>query len=183
MGRPISRKYTAKEVDRGLLAVAFCGGNQARASRILKEQGLDISRRLLHKWVNEIHIERYFELAAAHHREIEDTIIVDMRQKVVAYGALEAQAIEESAKQLAAGTVKDASTVARNAAVGKGINNQNLLVLSGRPSEIHETRSSDDLVRSLQRALSVDGSAEEIPPTTQQLEERNSHATHRRKAS
>ncbi len=61
--------------------------------------------------------------------------------------------------------VRDPATLARNAAVTKGINVDQVLRLSGRPTVIAEHRNADDLLDCLAKKLGLTFEAEPVDAT------------------
>jgi hypothetical protein len=77
------RKWSIEERDTALLTVAACGGNSAKASAMLKQQGISIQPRALRMWRESQFAERYIELASEHGRAIEKVAEVKMRETII----------------------------------------------------------------------------------------------------
>lgn len=164
--KPARRYFTPEEVDAGLMMLAFCGGNSGEASRRLKEQGYNLSDRVLRKFRSTTYPERYAELHRTRAQEIEDVIVTKMRETALQAADVQQRALEKTVEQLDNGELRDASTAARNAAVVQGIATDKLLTLTGRPTTVVEHRDAEDVLRGLAQrfpGLIVEGTAEEDP--------------------
>jgi hypothetical protein len=148
----LSRKYTPEEVERCLLELALVGGNSNAASeRLNEEAGIDISPRLLRLWRGELHARRYQELLSENAREIEETIIAECRETAVLAAMVERAALQLTLEQIKSGKIRDPSAAARNAGATKGVNIDKMLTLSGRPTQIIEQSSPDEMLAALLR--------------------------------
>ena len=56
--------YSQPEIDRGLMALAYCNGSSRRAERFLDKQGERISEATLRRWREDLYPARYSELKA-----------------------------------------------------------------------------------------------------------------------
>jgi len=84
-------------------------------------------------------------------------VLVDgARTSALLAARLEQAALEAAVEQVEAGEAKDPATVARNAAVTKGINVNPVLKLTGRPTVITEYRNADDILDSLFKRLGIE---------------------------
>jgi hypothetical protein len=145
------RKWSIEERDTALLTLAACGGNSAKASAMLKQQGIGIQPRTLRKWRESQFAEHYIELAAGHGRAIEKVAEVKMRETILQAQDVQMQGLEAAAEQLKTGEARDPSAVARNAAVVGGIGLQHLLPYTGRPSAIVQHDSAEAILKRLQQ--------------------------------
>jgi hypothetical protein len=73
---------------------------------------------------------------------------------------------------------KEIAAAARNLATSKGINVDKLLTLTGRPSQISETRNADELLRKLEtlKVKSIQSTATETPNSGLRAQTRTSNA-------
>ncbi len=94
-------------------------------------------------------------------------LIEGARSSALLAARLEHAALERAISQMldTDHDVRDAATVARNAAVTKGINVDQVLKLSGWPTVIAEHRNADDLLDSLARKLGLTLEAEPVDAT------------------
>jgi len=145
MGRSL-RSYDAELIDRGLLMLAVCAGDAAQAHRRLAADGHDVPERTLRAWKTDTHPQRYVDLQAAHSAKLEGVLIEGARASALMATRLEQAALQLATEQVEAGEARDPATIARNAAVAKGINVDQVLKLSGRPTVVAEVRNADDLL-------------------------------------
>src|SRR4051794_18640706 len=95
-----SRNYTPAQVDLGLLALATYG-SAVQASKILRAQhGLAISPRLLNKWRQTTHAERWVELSNRHGREIQARHSAQLRDLIGRLTSAQMLAVEQAIAQL-----------------------------------------------------------------------------------
>lgn len=162
--------YTQAEREAALVQVVRLGGNQARALKVLKRQGIKIPARTLCEWVetNSETIERLRE-------ELGPQINAEMAEMhqglAIATGEIEAEAVEAIRKRLKAGEgdLKDLSAVQQRAAVGTGIHGEKHLLFTGQPNHITRTEDASGVLKRLKargwdfegEAVEVDGAAVE----------------------
>ena len=85
-------------------------------------------------------------------------------------GEAEREAIAKARGQLKNGSIRDASTAARNFSVTKGIALDHSLKQRGEPTVIHEHRQVDDILARLKKlapTVFVEGEAEEMSPVSE----------------
>jgi hypothetical protein len=155
--------YGPEQIDKALLAYAACGANAAKACRLLKERGIGVHPKTLTQWAEGRYADRYMEIHAKHGQQLDRVLAQETRDIALRASQVERLAVDETEKELKAGTVKDASAAARNMAVVKGVATDKLLTLTGRPAQIVEHRSAQDLVKKLEALGVVDSTAEEEP--------------------
>jgi thioesterase domain-containing protein len=131
-----SSKYTPEDIERGLFALAVCG-NAAAAARQLKAQGHGVPRQTLLDW-KVARAERFREIANKHTQEIREVIAQEQIEIAHAAGEAEREAIAKARGQLRDGSIRDASTAARNFSVTKGIALDHSLKQRGEPTIVHE---------------------------------------------
>lgn len=163
------RTYTPLEIDTALLVLAMSGRNCGMASRRLKDEGIDVSRRTLNQWKNYTHAGRYLEIEHEHAPSVERQMVNTARAIVTAANEGTLEAIEASREQLRKGDAKDPSTVARNLATAAGIQTDKMLILSGRPNEIYGTEDLEAALNRMAQRLNlpqtVDSTAVEYQPS------------------
>jgi len=118
------RTYSTEDIDRGLSAVAFFGGNSRKAHSVLKAQGLEIPRSTLRDWATKTRTERYAELRASVLPEIHAAAAEKHRALAERAMEVEAKAIDRVEEELPNLPARDVSTAARNLAVEAGIHRQ-----------------------------------------------------------
>jgi hypothetical protein len=167
LGRTVAhRKYTPAEEERALCVLAITGNAEA-ARRQLAAQGLDIPARTLRAW-RLTHADRIRELTNKHLAQVREVIAGDLQRTAMEAGEVEREALAKTRKQLKDGTIKDASTAARNASVSKGISLDHMQKMRGEPTQIVEHRHAAEIIADLQkrfpRVVYVEGEAHEVRP-------------------
>jgi hypothetical protein len=166
---PKQREYALEDIERGLTALALCGGRLRQAS-----ERSGVPEGTLRYWADTSHHERYLEITTQVAGKVEDVIVQEARETASLAAQLERSALEAAQAQIDAGQAKDPSQVAQRASTVKGINVDKLLQLTGRPTHIVENRTADELLRKLGTALPgliVEGTATEIPTDAEQIEQ------------
>lgn len=159
---PVTRtKRTEQEIDAALTAVALCGGRVSRAHEQLKVAGFNVPYDTLVQWVSMRFPNRYRHLAEQVAPQIEKSMVATARAAAMRSFEVAGEAVELEAQRLAAGDVKDAAASSRNLATTGGIMTDKMLLLDGRPTQISEQRSMDDVLRSLAAKGFIDGTATE----------------------
>jgi hypothetical protein len=158
----VKTSRTEEEIDRALLTVAMCGGNQKRAIAQLAAAGFEeLPPSTLSDWVTTRFPERYQALCLKYGPEIERRMITGLRRVAARSFEIAGEAIELEYTRLAAGDVKDAAASSRNLATTGGIMTDKMLLLDGRPTAIHEQRSAEDVLRALDAMGFIEGTATE----------------------
>jgi hypothetical protein len=159
MGAP---RHDPETIELALTTLALAGDSPTKAAAVLADGGIRVSRRVIAGWRDKFP-DRYAHIRDVRAREIERSVVHKARALAEQYSDLEQELITEIRAQMAAGTLKDASTTLRNIAVSKGIAIDKMLVVDGRPNQIAEHRSVDDDLRELARMGFVDTTATEEP--------------------
>lgn len=145
--------YSQKEIDLCLQALVAWAGNSPAAVRYLTsiaEPGQRVpSYATLLEWSRTKHWERYEQIREEMSSLRERTIVNDMRD--AAGEAIEVQriAVEKAKERLEAGKDDDPGRTAANLARTASANTDKLLSLSGRPTQITESRDAAQVLRSL----------------------------------
>jgi len=160
--------------DRALLVLAACGGSPSRASKMLREEGIDISPQTLRAWRERKYAERYMELMQQHAPQIEAMMVTTLRESVLRGAQVYVGVVAELEQKLLSGELAEASPqqLARmladlSRATAGSLDR--MLTLTGRPQSITERRSIDELLRRedvrrwLAHYLGQQGTAEELP--------------------
>jgi len=159
---PVTRtRRTEAEIDQALTAVALCSGRVSRAREQLLAAGVDIPERTLRTWVVDLFPNRYQAAAERYAPQIERLMITQLRAGATRGFEASTAAMELEMQRLAAGEVKDAAASSRNLATAGAIMADKMLLLDGRPTQISEQRSMDDVLRSLAAKGFIDGTATE----------------------
>lgn len=164
--------YTPAQVDQGLLALILYG-SAVKASEALKAAGKRIPEQTLRDWRHK-HADRLAELHDQYAPQLEAEMIRQQRAIALAAQTVAFQAVEQTAQDLADGTVKDASSAAKNLQTTAAIATDKFLALTGRPSTITEHRSVDELTRKLEQLGVIEATATEEPLALQPTSEARS---------
>ena len=166
MGRAL-QAYDTATIDRGLLMLAVCAGDSAQAHRRLAADGVHVPERTLRDWKTHVTLSASRRCSAATAPSWRTSSSTEPWSAALLAARLEHAALERATEQMLDPDheVRDPATVARNAAVTKGINVDQVLKLSGRPTVIAEHRNADDLLDSLAKKLGLTFEAEPVDVT------------------
>lgn len=154
-------QYGPEVIDMALLTVAMCG-SIAEATRQLKVEGINVHERTVSDWRTK-YPNRYRDLAERHRSTIEQALIGKVRGLVMRSAEVANDAVELEARRVKKGEVRDPSTTVRNLATSIGIWVDKILLLEGRPTHIHENRSSEEVLQGLVAKGYVESTADELP--------------------
>jgi hypothetical protein len=142
-------KYTDAEVDQILTAVIRHDGQIETAVRELEADGIGVHANTIKRWLEYKHLDRYNDLRQKYADDVEADLIHQYRK--VSRQAVDVQslALEKAIERLETGKDKDPSRTAVNAATVADKMTTKMLSLSGRPTQIHETRNPLEIMRSL----------------------------------
>lgn len=146
---PDSPKYNELEITTCLVALAAWAGNAKAASSYLENQkDIRIPASTLNQWKLRFS-ERYDKIRSTHQNELEGRMVHEMRE--VSGLALDATrlAVEKAVARLEANKDEDPGRTAANLARVSQSSTDKMLSLSGRPTQITETRNAADILRSL----------------------------------
>jgi hypothetical protein len=152
-GARVQRAYDEEEITRGLAELARAGGNERVASERLAELGYDIPRSTLSYWRRVTKRDRYIYQAEMVARQVEESVVHDMRENLILAAEAERAALEATLDQINSGNAKDPSGIARNVSTTKGINLTHLLTYTGRPNQIVEHRSAQETLDNIARMV------------------------------
>lgn len=161
MGRP-PNQFPPEVVTAVLTDLVAAGGV---AKRIEKKWEGTVTYQTICQWKRETHFAQYREIEERYGRELEELLVVQARANAMRAGEIEAELIE---KML---TVegRDAPQALRAITDAKTKNVDKMLSLTGRPSQITESRDMGAILESLARLnvikvvepAAIDGSAVE----------------------
>jgi hypothetical protein len=141
--------WTQAQITEGLMALVAWAGNASAASRYLaSEKQLQIKPATLSGW-KQVHSIQYNDMRDKYSSQMEEQLAHEYRE--VARNAVEVMrvALEKAHQALLSGDEKDPARAAANIArVGQSATDK-LLSLTGRPTQITETRNLDEILRSL----------------------------------
>lgn len=151
--------HKPEDVDTALLVLALVGGSSVRAQEMLKTKGLSIPHTTLQDWRSKSYPNRYNDLCTRYRAEIEGEIVNNVRALALRASQVAQHALELEEQRIASGDTKDAAGSLRNIATSIGISVDKVMLMEGRPTQITEQRSSDDVLRELQAKGYVDSTA------------------------
>lgn len=149
------RQWTIPEVTKCLTTLAYCNGEIERARGLLEDtQNIVIRPDTLKHWRDIAYQDLYMRIAHEYATKLEALVIQETRELAAMAARAERLAIEQTEAALTEGRVagKDASKIAADMSKVKTTNIEKLLALTGRPTNITETRTAADLLRSLEAA-------------------------------
>jgi hypothetical protein len=133
----------------------------------LRRRATRFPRQTLLDW-KVAHAECFRQISTKHTQEIREVIAQEQIEIAHAAGEAEREAIAKARGQLKDGSIRDASTAARNFSVTKGIALDHALKQRGEPTVIHEHNvQAEDVFKRLQalapQVFVIEGQAEEVP--------------------
>ena len=140
------RTFSAEERTRALIVLASRAGNCAEASRELVAGGVDVPVETLRGWKK---TDEYERIRHDYGYKLEEYVIAEIRESMVEQSELERLALAKTREALENGDIKDPARAMRDISHAKGQNIDKLRVMTGRPTDITENRSLDELVRAL----------------------------------
>lgn len=161
-------QYKTEEVDYALAVLVLHAGRPKAASMALQAEGRDISPSLLSSWKQ--HPDgRYDRVATQVMPRLDAKTANQLGEVVIKATSLESEMIDHLQDTYKTLDTKDVASALRNVSTTKGINADKLNVLTGRPTQIVETRDATQILKSLMSKLPahvVDSTAVEIDPTS-----------------
>lgn len=131
------------------MAMISWAGNASAASRYLAREGpCPINPSTLNHW-KILYAARYDELREKYSEQMETQLANEMREIARMAVEVERLALEKAQQLLLSGDDRDPSRSAANAARVAQSSTDKLLSLTGRPSQITETRGIQEILRSL----------------------------------
>jgi hypothetical protein len=146
----VRRDYSLEDIERGLTAIVLAGGSDERARRALADQGHRIPRETLRDWRAK-HADRYEQLRVDLSGSVAQRIASEAEALAVQYAEKEAEVLASlDAEQIAKLAPKERSDTLRNLAVSKSLQLDKVASpLRGRPTQILERRTPEDLLRQI----------------------------------
>lgn len=140
---------TEEEVNTILVALAAWGGQINPASKYLKaEKGIAISPATLKDWKTR-YGERYDRLREQNSASAEGTLAHEMREVALLAVGAERLAVEKTVERLESGEETDTARAAANLSRVAQSSVDKLMSLTGRPTQITETRDAFEIMRKL----------------------------------
>lgn len=146
MGAP--KDYTLEQERTGLLALVMWAGNADAAARALSGGDTPIPAATLEDW-KKSKADEYNRLRDRYASQLEDELVRQLRETAMEGVAVMRQAIAHARRRLDEG--KDIYPHQTAAGMAKTVSTatDKLLVLTGRPSQISDQRSFEQILRSL----------------------------------
>lgn len=138
---PAKTIYSAEQRLRALTVLAANLGNCAAAAR-----EVDMPVETLRSWKK---TDEYERVRHDYGHKLEDFVIAEIREQMVEQSELERLALSKTREALENDEIKDPARTMRDIAHAKAQNIDKLRVMTGRPTDITEHRSLDELVRAL----------------------------------
>ena len=165
--KAMAGRYSPAERRQALLVLALNGGNTKRAAEFLKDAGNPVPQQTLSYWTRK-HADELEEVTREHAPKLEQAMAGQILRTALAAHEATLIAVEKAREQLEAGEAKDPSTAARNLGTTAGILSDKYLTLTGRPTQITEHRSADQILANIARQIgAVNSTAHEIPEAKQ----------------
>lgn len=142
-------EWTEEHITAGLMAMISWAGNAAAASRYLTREGpCAINAATLSHW-KILYAARYDELRDKFSEQMETQLANEMREIARMAVEVERVALEKAQQMLLSNEDRDPGRTAANAARVAQSSTDKLLSLTGRPTQITETRGLQEILRSL----------------------------------
>ena len=135
-----------------LTALANADGDTKATVEALKAEGYEIGVKQLAKWRDE-NAEAYRQIESRLAREREERVVAIARNNALAAAEGEAKAIAKAVEQLDRPHIsaKEAASTASDLAKVKSQNIDKMLVLTGRPAVITESRDMIAIIKALEK--------------------------------
>jgi hypothetical protein len=141
--------WTQAQITEGLLAMVAWAGNASAASRYLaSERKLQIKPATLSGW-KQVHAIQYNELRDKYATQMEEQLAHEYREVARFAVEVERLALEKAQQALYAGDERDPARAAANISRVAQSSTDKLLALTGRPTQITESRGIEEILRSL----------------------------------
>jgi hypothetical protein len=151
--------YAEADIERGLTALAVLGDSKQAADQT------GISDRTIRDWRDK-HPERWTHILANRARIIDQACVEEFREIAQTAAKASLAAVRKEAQNIEAGRTRDTAQAALNLIKTAALAVDKVLLLEGRPTSITEHRTTDDIMRSLEKkGYVVDSTATELPAT------------------
>jgi len=148
-GKSVSKSYSQEEITRGLIAMVAWAGKATDAQRSLEEEGLTVPTSTLRSWIQTTHQEEYEMLRSKYAAKMEGVLVSTYRELALRSSMAQRKAVELAEQRLDRGQDTDpARTAAALSKVSTSATDK-MLSLTGRPTQITESRGMNEILRSL----------------------------------
>jgi hypothetical protein len=140
----------AEKRHRGLLALAACAGNARQAERLLRrtKSPVKVTYKTLTRWRDE-EPDVYARLADEHGAALEAELIVDHREAALKAMEVMDEALDHTKEKLHHMSAREASDVVHDMSRVVASSTKDLLLLTGRPTDISDNRGAVEIIRAL----------------------------------
>jgi hypothetical protein len=150
--------YAEADIERGLTALAVLGTSEAASEHLG-----NIPSSTIRSWTK-IHAERWEHIQANRARLIDNACIEEFRQLAQTAIRVSLIAVKQEEKNLLAGRTREPGQSALNLIKTAATAVDRIALMEGRPTSITEHRTTDDILRSLEKkGYIVNTTAEELP--------------------
>lgn len=157
-------QYPLDHIEAGLAAMAIWHGNSRQASRVLKEQGVEVPPNTLIEWKNR-YTERYAELTEQIVPQVREKLAQQFEAIGMRSAELTLQSLDQYGEKLDKLEARDLAGAIRNISTAGAIGVDKASLLRGLPTEIRRSENAEDIIKRLQQkhpGMFVEGTAEEI---------------------
>lgn len=159
------RHHSLEDVVRAFALLYMNGGNITRTVTQLEGQPGSVTKPTLLKWRQEMPA-RYAHVGKVFKDVAEEQIIVALRENTIAAVNASTEAIHLEAERIAEGKVKDPAAAAQRLMTVAGIGIDKMLGMTGRPQNIVQHQSGQEILRALsefnQVRIDVESTAEPV---------------------
>lgn len=140
----LRRHFSEGDKDRVLMVFLRTGKDQKRTCEItgVKEQ-------TLRKWVNDLLADRLHELSVRYGQELEEANVADMKAMVSLYSENEREALIRLREEMPNLEARDLAKAVQHLSMARSKLVHTYMTLEGRPTQVTESRSVDDIERRL----------------------------------
>lgn len=151
--------YAEADIERGLTALAVLGDSEQAS----EHTGIPSST--IRSWTK-TQPERYEHIVANRARLIDQACIEEFRNLAQTAVRVSLIAVKQEEKNLLAGRTREPGQSGLNLIKTAALAIDKVALMEGRPTSITEHRTTDDILRSLEKkGYLVDSTAEELPAT------------------
>lgn len=140
----LRKHYSDSDRDRVLLVYLRTGKDQGRTCEIT---GVNIHT--LKKWVHETQADRLHELSVRYGQELEAANVADMKAMVSLYSENEREALIRLREAMPNLEARDLAKAVQHLSMARSKLVHTYMTLEGRPTQVTESRSVDDIERRL----------------------------------
>jgi hypothetical protein len=158
------RDFTAEQFELSIGILAVCGGNTEEAARVLNDQDIPVSGRLLRHWKHDYPV-RYQQACRHFAEQIEDHLLARQREVALTAADKAMLTMERVTEDTPSKELSVLATAAKAFAVTSGVGTDKTLLMQGKPTQIFGPANLDEILKARKREYSnfVDTTCEELP--------------------